>query len=201
MAELLSLCPNCRSRLKIPSGSRTKQIDCPKCKSGFVPQDAEIACPKCKTALPPGSVFCVGCGYDFRRKTTITSSTQVFVKAPKEKKREPEPERFETEEELDRPAWKEILAAPFNFEFVIAEAVILTMWGFFWAGLFIAIAGGMILALGGMGIGVIFAACMLLAGIIRLWMYTSDISLQTVMGLLAGLLGLASLIGWIASLI
>jgi uncharacterized Zn finger protein (UPF0148 family) len=201
MTELLSLCPNCRSRLKIPSGSRTKQVDCPKCKSGFVPQDAEIACPKCKTALPPGSVFCVGCGYDFRRKTTIASSTQVFVKAPKEKKREPEPDRFEPlEEELDRPSWKEILAIPFNFEFVVSEAIILTMWGFFWAGLFIAIAGGMMMAMMPMGIGMIFSACMLLAGIIRLWMFTSDISLQTVMTLLAGLLGLASLAGWIASL-
>src|SRR3954469_22036066 len=122
MSELLSLCPNCRTRLKVPSASRTKQIDCPKCKAGFIPNNAEIACPKCKTALPPGSVFCVGCGFDFRRKTTTTSA--VFIKEPKPKKREPTPDRFEPEEqELDQPSWREIVAIPFNVEFVIAEAI------------------------------------------------------------------------------
>jgi hypothetical protein len=197
MAELLSLCPNCKSRLKVPAASRDRQIDCPKCKSGFVPKEAEIACPKCKTALPPKSVFCVGCGFDFRTKSTINA---VFVKEPKPKKRKPE-ERYESvEQELDQPTWREILAVPFNVEFVIAEAIILTMWSFFWAGLFIAIAGGMIMALGAMGIGTIFSACMLLAGIVRMWMVTSDISLQTILMLLMGLLGLSALAGWIVSM-
>jgi hypothetical protein len=196
MAELLSLCPNCKARLRVPPGSRNSPIDCPKCKAGFVPKDAPIGCPKCKTALPPGSVFCVGCGWDFRKKVKTTGAG-VFVKAPKEKERKPEPDRFEKPEEtLDVPTWKEILALPFDFELVVAEAVILTMWSFFWAGLFIAVAGGMIMALGAFGLGTIFAACMLLAGLIRLWMITSDISLQTVCGLLAGLIALASLVGW-----
>jgi hypothetical protein len=199
MTEVLSLCPHCRTRLKVAPASRAKRIDCPKCKVGFVPDEAEVGCPKCKTALPPGSVFCVGCGYDFRRKTEIAST--VFIKDPKPKKRKPEPDRFEpVEQELDQPAWAEILRVPFNFEFVIAEAIILTMWAFFWAGLFVAVATGMVMALGVFGLGTIFSACMLLAGIIRIWMVTSDISLQTVLMLLGGLLGLASLAGWIANM-
>jgi hypothetical protein len=197
MAELLSLCPNCKARLRVPAGSRNEQIDCPKCKSGFVPQKAQVACPKCKTALPPGSVFCIGCGWDFRKKVT-TAGTAVFVKAPKEKKREPEPDRFEKpDEEFDQPTWREILGVPFNAEFVMAEAVILTMWAFFWAGLMIAIAGAMIMAFGGGGPFTIFSACMLLAGIIRMWMITSDVTLPQLLGMLAGLLGLSTVTGMI----
>ena len=198
MTELLSLCPQCKSRLKVPSANRATRIDCPKCKTGFIPNKAEVACPKCKTALPPGSVFCVGCGYDFRRKTTTAA---VFVKEPKPTKRKPEPDRFESEkEEFDEPTWREILALPFDAEVVVAEAIILTMWAFFWAGLMIAVFGGMIMALGAMGPITIFSACMLLAGIIRLWMYSSDISLQTLLMLLSGLLGLSALTGWIANM-
>jgi hypothetical protein len=41
----------------------------------------DVSCPKCTMQLPPGSVFCTRCGYDFRRKKKAVKTYQPLARA------------------------------------------------------------------------------------------------------------------------
>jgi hypothetical protein len=198
MAVATAVCPHCSAKLQIAAEARQKKLACPKCRGAFVPAACDVACPKCKVALPPSSVFCVRCGYDFRSKRTLTSAFVSQKEPAKRDRSNDEPERFPAERFLDEPSWKEIVSTPFNMELVISESVILTMWGLFWDFLLVTVTVGYFMALGAMGFGTVFSACMLFAALLRLWMIASDISLWTIVKLAGGLIVASWLIGWLA---
>jgi hypothetical protein len=41
----------------------------------------DVSCPKCTKQLPPGSVFCTRCGYDFHRRRKVAKTYQPLARA------------------------------------------------------------------------------------------------------------------------
>ena len=206
MASLRTVCEHCGAGLKVPSDQLGKKVRCPKCIQPTVVKEstpeleakskaakpavreAEPAtkkknrCPACLTKLPPGSVFCTNCGFDFRTNQQVKSS--VFQ--PHEEAKKPSPVitiPTTQSESFERVSSSEILSAAFDIEYVLTETIILTIWSLVWGGMLGAIFAAMFMSM--MGVGGIFQASILIASIIKLWMDAHDLSMWDFFKILA----------------
>ncbi|HVJ82126.1 MAG TPA: zinc ribbon domain-containing protein [Planctomycetia bacterium] len=186
-------CPHCQSRLRLGKAAAGKAVACPKCGMDFTPESATVECAKCKGPLPPGSVFCVHCGYDMRSRTKTQT---VFIAAKKTKpKSEKEPPRTSANApDWGEITWEDILRAPLQAEFVIGETVSLTLWILLWEMLLLSIVAAILFL--GVGPFAIFTVSAYIAGIIRYWMVVSDVGIKTVLMTAAGLGAVSMALGY-----
>lgn len=145
---LRATCPQCGADLKAPNELAGSDIRCPTCESRFT--------------LPPAE-----------RKQQPKST---FVAAPKErKKKRHAPVDSPPSNPLPPVAWNRILATPYDVEFVLTETFVLTMWGFIWTFLLLAILTCILLLT--MSMFAVFTVSAALAGMLRIWMISRDLSI------------------------
>lgn len=203
-ASIAVRCPHCSARLRAPETARGGEIRCPKCAQRFAAiEDSQgeqapaksadastqaqakpkakksgqpIPCPSCNGELPAGSVFCTHCGYNLKTKRKL-----AFVPAskPKRRSREPAPETAS----FPSLSWAEILLTPCDVEYVLTESIVLTMWMFLWLGLLLVYIGCIAMLQPMM----VFAVSAVIAGILRVWIISKDVSILLLIQCAAGM--------------
>ena len=212
MAVIIS-CPSCGGRMRLAKTPLPERISCPHCQTQFAPQratgqkrkrrpsrkdgseEAGVSCPACKRGLPAGAVFCVHCGYDFKRKSRLKST---FRKAPDKPKGAVKRTRIEplmgtSTPKLAPVTWSEVLSTPLDAENVLAETAALTIWALFYTVFLLGYCLCIVL-LGSFGILSMMAACGVIAGCLRFWLISKDVSIKWFLSFL-GILFLISLAG------